>query len=57
MDMLMLDVTDTDAEAGDEVLIFGKEHSVSTLAEAAETIPYEILAGISSRVRRIYVKE
>jgi alanine racemase len=57
MDMLMIDVTDTDAEEGDEVLIFGKDHPVSALAEAAETIAYEILAGISGRVRRIYVKE
>lgn len=57
MDMLMIDVTDVNAQEGDEVLIFGKGHSVSALAVAAETITYEILAGISGRVRRIYVKE
>ncbi len=62
MDMLMLDVTDIPgAHAGDAVLIFGSqgEHflSIQTLAQAAGTIPYEILVRISPRVRRVYVKE
>ncbi|MEZ4828363.1 MAG: alanine racemase [Bacteroidia bacterium] len=62
MDMLMLDVTDIPgASAGDEVVIFGKQgrifQSVSALAQAAATIPYEILVRISPRVRRIYVRE
>ncbi|MDW3651572.1 MAG: alanine racemase [Bacteroidia bacterium] len=59
MDMLMLDVTDIpEAEAGDSVLIFGREGehylSINKLAEAADTIPYEILVRLSSRIRRIY---
>ena len=62
MDMLMLDVTDIpQAQVGDEVLIYGSHEgntlAVSTLAQAAGTIPYEILVGISDRVRRVYVKE
>jgi alanine racemase len=62
MDMLMLDVTDIpDVRPGDEVLIFGQqgEHriSVTQLATAADTIPYEILVRISPRVRRVYVRE
>lgn len=62
MDMLMLDVTDiSGARAGDEVVIFGRQEdafiSVKELAEAAGTIPYEILVRISSRVRRVYVRE
>ena len=62
MDMLMLDVTDIpEARVGDEVLIYGSQgetyQSVYQLAEAAGTIPYEILVGISDRVRRVYVKE
>lgn len=62
MDMLMLDVTDiADARAGDEVVLFGAQNgafiSVSEIAEAAGTIPYEILTSIHQRVRRVYVRD
>jgi alanine racemase len=67
MDMLMLDVTAVpQAQAGDEVVFFGRQaapsdsetfQSITTLAEAANTIPYEILTGLSLRLRRLYVKE
>ncbi|MCS6905275.1 MAG: bifunctional UDP-N-acetylmuramoyl-tripeptide:D-alanyl-D-alanine ligase/alanine racemase [Bacteroidia bacterium] len=59
MDMLMLDVTHVpDVQEGDEVTIFGSEAlSIQEWAAAANTIPYEILTRISSRVRRIYVRE
>jgi alanine racemase len=58
MDMLMLDVTGTgEVHEGDEVVIFGKELPVEQVAEWAGTIPYEMLTGISQRVRRIYFEE
>ena len=57
MDMCMLDVTGIDASEGDEVEIFGQHISVNELAEKANTIPYEILTGISQRVKRVYVQE
>ena len=57
MDMCMIDITGTEAKAGDEVIIFGKEHPVQIIATASETIPYEILTGISERVKRIYFQE
>jgi alanine racemase len=57
MDMCMIDITGLNAKAGDEVIIFGEKHSVRKLAEAAGTIPYEILTGISERVKRIYYQE
>jgi Alr-MurF fusion protein len=62
MDLLMLDVTALDDVAvGDEVVIFGQQGqahlSIQELADWADTIPYEILAGLSSRVKRIYVRE
>jgi len=41
----------------DSVLIFGTELSVKQLAEWAGTIPYEILTGISQRVKRVYFDE
>ena len=57
MDTCMIDVTDTNAAIGDEVEIFGKHILVTELAEQLGTIPYEILTGISHRVKRVYYKE
>jgi alanine racemase len=55
MDLTMIDITGIpDVREGDEVVVFGKELSVSRLAEWAQTIPYEILTGVSQRVKRIY---
>lgn len=57
MDMCMLDITDIPAREGDEVIVFGPELSVIEIANTLNTIPYEILAGISQRVKRIYFQE
>lgn len=57
MDMTMLDITGTEASEGDEVIVFGNNPSVEEVAEAAETIAYEILTGISGRVKRVYFQE
>jgi len=55
MDMTMIDITEIpDAGEGDEVIIFGNELSVAELADWAGTIAYDILAGISHRVKRVY---
>jgi alanine racemase len=58
MDMFMIDVTDIPAaQVGDEVILFGKELSVEQVAKWASTIPYEILTGISQRVKRVYFQD
>lgn len=57
MDICMIDVTNVPAEETNEVVIFGEEQAVSLLAEALDTIPYEILTSISPRVKRVYYKE
>ncbi|WP_462222163.1 bifunctional UDP-N-acetylmuramoyl-tripeptide:D-alanyl-D-alanine ligase/alanine racemase [Ferruginibacter sp.] len=57
MDMTMLDITGVDAKEGDDVIVFGEKLSVAELAEWANTIPYEILTGISQRVKRVYYEE
>jgi alanine racemase len=58
MDMTMIDVTDVpDVREGDEVIIFGNELPIQQLAEWAGTIPYEIMTGISQRVKRVYFEE
>jgi Alr-MurF fusion protein len=55
MDMTMIDLSEIpDPAEGDEVIIFGNELSVSEVARWAGTIPYDILAGISQRVKRVY---
>lgn len=57
MDMTMLDVTGTNVQEGDEVIVFGEPLSVNDVANWADTIPYEILTGISQRVKRVYFEE
>ena len=42
---------------GDEVIIFGDQHPVAELAKEMGTIPYEVLTGISRRVKRVYYYE
>jgi alanine racemase len=55
MDMTMIDISEIpDAKEGDEVVIFGNDLSVAELANWAGTIAYDILAGISQRVKRVY---
>ncbi|HEX8270940.1 MAG TPA: bifunctional UDP-N-acetylmuramoyl-tripeptide:D-alanyl-D-alanine ligase/alanine racemase [Flavobacterium sp.] len=57
MDMLMADVTDINCKEGDGVVIFGESPSVVLMAEKLGTIPYEIVAGISQRVKRVFYRE
>ncbi len=57
MDMCMVDITGYNIHEGDEVIVFGKEQPVTDLANALETIPYEIFTSVSSRVKRIYFQE
>lgn len=57
MDACMVDVTDTDAQECDSVIIFGNELPVSELADKLGTIPYEILTSVSPRVKRVYYRE
>ncbi|HYV54486.1 MAG TPA: alanine racemase, partial [Chitinophagaceae bacterium] len=58
MDMTMVDITGiSDVNEGDEVIVFGSELSIQQIAEWASTIPYEIMTGISQRVKRVYFEE
>jgi alanine racemase len=57
----MIDLTDLpDATVGDEVVFFGSQESakipITRIADSLQTIPYEILARIPQRVRRVYIK-
>ncbi|TDH26084.1 bifunctional UDP-N-acetylmuramoyl-tripeptide:D-alanyl-D-alanine ligase/alanine racemase [Segetibacter sp. 3557_3] len=58
MDMTMLDVTNIDGVREDDyVEVFGTNLPVTRIAEWCETIPYEIMTGISQRVKRVYFEE
>ena len=53
----MVDLSGIDAKEGDDVEVFGEHITISELAQQMETIPYEVLTNISSRVKRIYIQE
>ena len=57
MDLSMIEITGLDIKEGDEVVFFGDELSVVDQAKKINTIPYEVLTSVSSRVRRIYFRE
>jgi len=57
MDMCMINVTGLNVAVGDEVELMGEHIPVSEIAEIIGTIPYEILTGISQRVKRVYLQE
>ena len=57
MDMCMIDITEIEAKENDEVIIFNDKYTVSEIAKLLDTIPYEILTGISRRVKRVYYQE
>lgn len=56
MDMLMVDVSLIDCKEGDSVIIFGENPTVTEMALALKTIPYEIMTSISQRVKRVFFR-
>jgi len=57
MDVAMIDVTGIPCQEGDSVEIFGDHLPVTVVSDAIGTIPYEVLTGISERVRRVYYQD
>jgi Alr-MurF fusion protein len=57
MDMTMLDITGIDAKEGDSVVVFSKDLPIYEIAQKINKISYELLTGISPRVKRIYFEE
>ncbi|MFH4965907.1 alanine racemase [Gaetbulibacter sp. M235] len=56
MDMVMVNITNIDCKEGDEVIVFDQKNTAEQLAETASTISYELITGISQRVKRVYLK-
>ena len=57
MDVAMIDVTDIPCQEGDQVEIFGENLPVTVLSDTLDTIPYEVLTGVSNRVKRVYFQD
>ncbi len=57
MDMFMINITGIDCKEGDEVIIFGGPQPASDFAEKGKTISYELITGISQRVKRKIIPE
>jgi alanine racemase len=51
MDMMAVDVTDApEVSVGDKAILWGDGLPVEEIAAHADTIPYELLCGLSQRV-------
>jgi alanine racemase len=58
MDVTMIDVTDIPGvHEGDSVEIFGEHLPVTVLSDVLDTIPYEVLTGVSDRVKKVYFQD
>ena len=60
MDQTMVNIADQSAYNGDEVVLLGEDEfgngiTIESLAEWADTIPYEVLTSLSRRVPRVYL--
>jgi len=55
MDMIMIDITNIDCKEGDEVIVFGDSPSAEEFASTSKTISYELLTGISQRIKRVFI--
>lgn len=56
MDMIMVDITNIDCQEGDEVIVFGPEHTAEHLSGSINSISYEIITAVSQRVKRVFVR-
>lgn len=55
MDMSMIDISDIqNVQVGDTVTLWGKDLRCDIQAKNADTIPYELICGITPRVTRVY---
>ncbi|MFK5915500.1 MAG: alanine racemase [Woeseiaceae bacterium] len=56
MDMICVDLSaQENAKVNDDVVLWGDEPPIEEIAEAADTIAYELLCGVTSRVKFEYI--
>ena len=56
MDSMLIDLSNIEAKEGDVVTIFDAENKVLDIAKNLDTIPYEILATLNRRIKRVYLQ-
>ena len=54
MDMITVDIGNEPVAVGDKVILWGADLAVEELARRVDTIPYELLCNITSRVQFCY---
>ena len=54
MDSCMINLKGVTAKTGDEVVIFGEENTISSIANKLSTIPYEVFSSLNRRIKRVY---
>lgn len=57
MDTCSVDITGIEAKEGDRVTVFNSTEQIVEMAQILETIPYEILTSISTRIKRVYLRD
>ena len=57
MDMIIVNASNLPIREGDPVEIIGENQTIEDLSIAMDTIPYEVLTGLSKRVYRTYFEE
>jgi alanine racemase len=57
MDVAMIDVTGIPCHEGDCVEIFGEHLPATVLSDILDTISYEVLTGVSNRVKKVYFQD
>lgn len=56
MDMIMVDITNISCKEGDEVIVFGPQHTAENLAKSIHSISYELITAVSQRVKRVFYR-
>ena len=57
MDMISVDIgTKSDVKIGDEAILWGEGLPIEVIAEQAETVPYELLCGVTGRVEKQFLQ-
>lgn len=56
MDMITVDIGEDAINIGDSVELWGENVSVNEIASNSDTIPYELLCGLTNRVRKEFLK-
>lgn len=57
MDIIMINITGIECDEGDEVIVFGPGNPANNVAKNAGTISYELITGISQRIKRIILDQ